>query len=115
MPPVRLRQAFAALRRADAVLGPTRDGGYYLTGLRLPRVGLARLLSGIDWGTPRTFRQTKAKLLEAKLHLRTLPQGYDVDVAADLVRLRQDLGRSLPLQPLRKWFVELDRKDLISR
>jgi rSAM/selenodomain-associated transferase 1 len=115
MPPVRLRQAFAAVRRADAVLGPTRDGGYYLIGLRLPRAGLTRLLSGIDWGTPRTYRQTKAHMVRAKLRLKALAQGYDVDVAADLVCLRQDLGRSPRLQPLRKWFAELDRKDLISR
>jgi glycosyltransferase A (GT-A) superfamily protein (DUF2064 family) len=97
------------------VLGPTRDGGYYLIGLRLPRIGLARLLSGIDWGTPRTYRQTKTRLRAAKLHVKSLPQGYDVDVAADLVRLRRDLGRSQRLQPLRNWFAPLAGEGLAIR
>jgi len=103
--PHRLRQAFAALGRTQAVLGPTRDGGYYLIGLRLPRRGLSRLLSGIDWGTPRTCQQTLARLRVARLEVKTLAQGYDVDVAADLIRLRRDLGRSPRLQPLRDWFA----------
>lgn len=103
----RLRQAFAALRRARAVLGPARDGGYYLLGLRAAPTALPQLFRGIAWGTPRAFQQTLARLRKAGLRAAVLPLGYDVDVAADLVRLRRDLrhDRRAHLQPLRSWFA----------
>ncbi|MFQ5777890.1 MAG: TIGR04282 family arsenosugar biosynthesis glycosyltransferase [Terriglobia bacterium] len=102
----RLHEALAALRRADAVIGPARDGGYYLLGARGRAGGLERILCGIDWGTERAYQQTRARL--RKEHWRTvvLPRGYDVDTARDLNRLRRDVRRSRQahLAPLRDWF-----------
>lgn len=108
LPRRRLQSAFATLNRGEAVLGPARDGGYYLIGLRLPRAGLSRLFRGIDWGTPRAFRQTRARLQAARLRLHLLPPGEDVDTAADLSRLRRRLrhSRSAHLRPLRPWFAQ---------
>jgi len=108
LPRRRLQSAFAALNRAQAVFGPARDGGYYLIGLRLPRAGLSRLFRGIDWGTPHAFQQTRARLQAARLRLRSLPQGYDVDTATDLNRLRRSLrhSRGTHLRPLRHWFAQ---------
>jgi hypothetical protein len=108
LPRRRLQSAFAALGRAEAVLGPARDGGYYLIGLRLPCAGLSRLFRRIDWGTPRAFRQTRARLRAAGLRLRLLPPGDDVDTAADLNRLHRNLHRrrGTHLRPLRHWFAQ---------
>jgi rSAM/selenodomain-associated transferase 1 len=102
-----LQSAFTALDRAEAVLGPARDGGYYLIGLRLPRRGLSRLFRGIAWGTRRTFQQTRARFRTARLRLHLLPPGDDVDTANDLIRLRRDLRRcgGAHLRPLREWFT----------
>lgn len=103
--PRRLRQAFAALQRARAVIGPARDGGYYLIGLRMD-AGLPRIFRGISWGTRHAFRQTLARLRRAGLRTVVLPQGYDVDVPADLKPLRRDLARQrrrAHLGPLRAW------------
>ncbi|MFQ5664263.1 MAG: TIGR04282 family arsenosugar biosynthesis glycosyltransferase [Terriglobia bacterium] len=110
--PQRLRDAFAALRRADAVIGPARDGGYYLIGLRAAPGGAPEMFRGIDWGTRRTFRQTRARLREAGCRVRVLPVGYDVDTAADLRRLGRALRRSCQphLAPLRAWFVRQQRE-----
>ncbi|MGH9778120.1 MAG: TIGR04282 family arsenosugar biosynthesis glycosyltransferase [Candidatus Acidiferrales bacterium] len=103
LPRRRLRDAQAALGRADAVLGPARDGGYYLIGLR--RTGKKRLFDGVAWGTRRAFAQTRQNLLAAGLRVRLLPVGYDVDTAADLRRLAREVKRSWRrhLKPLRRW------------
>lgn len=105
--PRRLQQAFEALARAHAVIGPARDGGYYLVGARaLPNSAAEEMFRGIEWGTPRTLRQTVRRLQKLKRRIRFLPLGYDVDTVADLGRLERDLQRnSQPhLAPLRAWF-----------
>ncbi|MBI4465824.1 MAG: TIGR04282 family arsenosugar biosynthesis glycosyltransferase [Acidobacteria bacterium] len=105
LPPAYLRRAFAALHRVDAVLGPARDGGCYLIGLQPHRVDASHVFSGIAWGTRRVFRQTRARLRKGGNSLLVLPPWDDVDVPADLVRLRRELQRSrrTQLEPLRAW------------
>ena len=99
----RVLDALAALRWADAVLGPARDGGYYLIGLR--RTAKKRLFDGVAWGTRRAFAQTRRNLQAAGLRVRRLPLGYDVDTPADLRRLEREVKRSRQrhLEPLRRW------------
>ena len=103
----RLHEALAALRGADAVIGPARDGGYYLLGARSRAGGLERILRGIDWGSERAYRQTRARLRKERRRTVVLPRGYDVDAARDLRRLRRDVRRSrlAHLAPLRAWFA----------
>jgi len=54
--------AFAALRRNDAVFGPSRDGGYYLVGAsgrtQLPR----GFMDGVRWSGPHALSDTVATL-----------------------------------------------------
>lgn len=113
LPPRRLQHAFAALSRVDAVIGPARDGGYYLIGARSIPGGLPEMFRGIDWGTSRAFRQTLARLRQAGRRTKVLPLGYDVDTGADLRRLRRDVrssARCPHLAPLRAWFSRWPRK-----
>lgn len=107
LPAPRLRQAFAALRRAPAVLGPARDGGYYLIGLRAKKNPSTAVFRGIDWGTSRAFRQQQARLRALGLESKVLSLWHDVDVAADLKRLRRDAARhpAAHLEPLRAWLA----------
>jgi rSAM/selenodomain-associated transferase 1 len=88
LPAAYLRQAFSYLDRADVVLGPNEDGGYYLIGLREPQ---PELFSGIEWSSSRVTLQTldRAKAIGAEVTL--LPSWYDVDIAADLDRLQAEL------------------------
>lgn len=44
-----------ALESADAVLGPSEDGGFYLLGLRRIPEGL---LDGLPWSVAETFERT---------------------------------------------------------
>lgn len=101
----RVLDALAALRRAEAVLGPARDGGYYLIGLRKTEKKTKTLFRRVEWGTRRAFAQTRRNLRAAGLRVRRLPLGYDVDTPADLRRLEREVKRSRQrhLEPLRRW------------
>jgi rSAM/selenodomain-associated transferase 1 len=87
-----LRQAVVRLDEADVVLGPCGDGGYYLIGLKRPQPELFR---DIAWSTAQVTAQTLARAEALGLTVALLPAWYDVDVAADLDRLRGELV-SLP-------------------
>ncbi len=79
--------AFAALRRADVVLGPTTDGGYYLIGLsRL----VPEIFEGIAWSSPSVAAQTRANAHTLGLRLAMLRPGYDLDQLDDVRRFVQD-------------------------
>jgi rSAM/selenodomain-associated transferase 1 len=74
---------------ADAALGPTTDGGYYLVGLRVRARGL---FQNISWSTPLAYEQTASNIKGLGLRLLKLPLWYDVDTTADLFRLRAELS-----------------------
>lgn len=80
-----LEEARNALTRADAVIGPCDDGGFYLLGLRQCPDGL---LSGISWSAPITCAETIAKLKTAGLTVHVLEPWFDVDTPADLQQLQ---------------------------
>ncbi|MGH2587661.1 MAG: TIGR04282 family arsenosugar biosynthesis glycosyltransferase [Dehalococcoidia bacterium] len=86
----RYSEAFAALDGADAVIGPSSDGGYYLlaTARRTPE-----LFEGIAWSTDAVYGQTLAAAEEAGLRIATVASCDDVDTAADLVWLLEELRR----------------------
>jgi rSAM/selenodomain-associated transferase 1 len=53
-----VRAAFRALGRADAVFGPSEDGGYWLVGFGPRRV--ARPFAGVRWSTEHALADTLA-------------------------------------------------------
>jgi len=87
-----LIEAFERLDQADVTLGPCDDGGYYLIGLKRPA---PRLLREVQMSTSTVVRDTLALAAAEKLAVAQLPQWYDVDTAAELQRLRDELA-SLP-------------------
>ncbi|HEX8392086.1 MAG TPA: TIGR04282 family arsenosugar biosynthesis glycosyltransferase [Longimicrobium sp.] len=76
-----LRRAFAALDGADAVIGPARDGGYYLLGLTHPVAGV---FDGVAWSTAEVFDATMRRLRAAGFEPVVLETLRDVDEAQDL-------------------------------
>jgi len=72
----------------SVVLGPSDDGGYYLIGMKRDR---PKLFERVDWSTERVFDQTVERARELKMDVRLLPNEYDVDDAATLRRLRDEL------------------------
>ncbi len=91
-----LDEAFSRLDRADVTLGPGHDGGYYLIGMKRLH---PELFEEIDWSTERVIPQTLARCRGLGLSVHQLPEWYDVDVKADLDRLRRDLEREPRLAP----------------
>jgi len=88
-----LAQAFEELRRKDLVLGPTRDGGYYLIGLRCPNPAL---FANIAWGSEQVLAQTLAAAAEAGVQPALLVGLADVDRPEDLDVLPSALCDQLP-------------------
>jgi rSAM/selenodomain-associated transferase 2/rSAM/selenodomain-associated transferase 1 len=82
-----LREALAALRTHDLVLGPARDGGYYLIGMSRPHPSL---FEQIEWGTATVHRDTLVAAQQAGLSVAPLEPLSDVDLPGDLVALRDD-------------------------
>ena len=85
LPPELLQAAVAALDTYDAVLGPSEDGGFYLLGLRRCPDDL---LAHLPWSTEETLAATLQRLAKFQLKTYLLPTWFDVDVGADLDRLR---------------------------
>ena len=78
-----IQDAFAALAEVDLVLGPARDGGYYLIGLRHPSADLFR---GIAWSTSRVLAETLERAERLGLRAVAWKTLDDLDTPDDLVR-----------------------------
>ncbi len=83
-----IEQAFESLRRNPVVLGPSRDGGYYLVGLAAP---MPDMFLNVEWGTPRVWQQTIACLEREKTPFTELRPWYDIDEIDDLRQLETEL------------------------
>jgi rSAM/selenodomain-associated transferase 1 len=83
-----LLQAFELLKENSAVLGPAKDGGYYLIGLNRPCPGL---FTGRTWSTERVLRETLDELDRNNLTYGLLPVLSDIDTVEDLENFKQDL------------------------
>jgi rSAM/selenodomain-associated transferase 1 len=78
-----IEEGFAALASVDAVIGPARDGGYYLIGFRATTF-LRDTFSGIPWSTEGVLTSTLAILDEKGLKVTVLPTWRDIDTYEDL-------------------------------
>ena len=76
-----LRRAFEALDQHPAVLGPARDGGYYLLGMRAMIPGV---FDGVPWSTDAVLARTLERMRAAGVAPALLPRLADVDEADDL-------------------------------
>lgn len=79
-----LHTAAQAVRRGEAVMGPSADGGFYL--LAVP-VCPAGVLSHLPWSQPTTFEATLARVRSQVGPVTLLPELFDVDDIDDLRRL----------------------------
>jgi rSAM/selenodomain-associated transferase 1 len=93
LPPATIHAAFAGLDDHDLVIGPSVDGGYYLVGMDRPHLAI---FEGITWSTQVVYQQTLQRAAEQRLRVLSLTPWYDVDSAADLRRLWDDLATLPP-------------------
>jgi uncharacterized protein len=83
-----LRRAFEALATHDVVVGPTDDGGYYLVGAKAAHPAL---FEGDAMSTKTALEALVARAGNLQLSVGFTDPFYDVDVAADLIRLAAEL------------------------
>jgi rSAM/selenodomain-associated transferase 1 len=76
-----IENAFKILKEKDVVIGPCRDGGYYLLGMSTLAVDL---FVNIDWSTDRVFNQTIEKTQKNNLSSGILTTLVDIDTQEDI-------------------------------
>jgi glycosyltransferase A (GT-A) superfamily protein (DUF2064 family) len=88
LPTTILQAAFRLLDECDVVVGPTHDGGYYLVGARMSHPGL---FTTDAMGTESALEALLTKARALGLSVRLTDLFYDIDEAADLSRLAEEL------------------------
>lgn len=91
-----IRKALDKLKQCHCVIGPSRDGGYYLLGLSC---FCEEIFKGIQWSSASVFEQTLNCIKRAGLAVDILPAGFDVDTKEDLLFLKEELQRRTPAGP----------------
>jgi rSAM/selenodomain-associated transferase 1 len=114
LPPAILQAAVDAVRRKDCVvLSPALDGGYTLVGLSKPH---ARLFADIPWSTSAVYQLTLDRAKELGLPVANVPGWYDVDDAASLGMLEDEMaGRAPAFSSLRGAEAPTTRRFLRER
>ena len=82
--PAIIRDAFIALQYTDLVIGPARDGGYYLIGMQ---TAYPEVFIDIPWSTSEVFQLTRQRLLDLELNFAVLETCTDIDTLDDAVRV----------------------------
>jgi uncharacterized protein len=99
-----LETAFDVLEACDLVVGPTYDGGYYLVGARASHPGL---FTSDGMGTANALEALLAHARALGLSIHLTDPFYDIDVAADLTQLADELQRMPGKAPrTAKWLSE---------
>jgi rSAM/selenodomain-associated transferase 2/rSAM/selenodomain-associated transferase 1 len=82
-----IQKAFDALKLKNLVLGPAKDGGYYLIGLQKNSLSKAipDLFSGINWGAGDVLEKTIGIAKHSGLSFTLLDVLKDVDHPEDLI------------------------------
>ncbi len=75
-----IENAFSELDKKEVVIGPAKDGGYYLLGLKIES---PFLFKNIDWSKDKVLEQTLAKCNENKMSYSLLETLNDIDEAED--------------------------------
>lgn len=103
-----IAEAEMRLEDVDVVLGPSRDGGYYLVAMRTPH----DIFTDVTMSTPTVLADTRHRIATLGLRMHLLPVSFDVDDAGDLSRLRDELRDAevaAALPATTRWLEKYDR------
>tara|TARA_B110000211_G_C14024959_1_gene529369 strand:+ start:325 stop:924 length:600 start_codon:yes stop_codon:yes gene_type:complete len=76
-----LNNSFLELEKSDSVIGPAKDGGYYLLGLNKM---IPEIFNDMPWSRSSLFEETLKGIESKKLNYKLLPILSDVDYLQDL-------------------------------
>jgi rSAM/selenodomain-associated transferase 1 len=90
------------------VLGPSRDGGYYLVGMNQ---ATPEIFENMVWSHDQVLAQTAARLNALGVSFSMLPTWYDLDGIEDLERLRvsPEMEAGEVMAKTRSYLAELSR------
>lgn len=80
-----IEQGFRELERYDFVIGPAKDGGYYLLGMKVLHPSI---FENKSWSTDSVLKDTLQSIQKLKSSVYLLPVLNDVDTIADLDTLK---------------------------
>jgi rSAM/selenodomain-associated transferase 1 len=83
-----LNEAFHLLKENEVVLGPAKDGGYYLIGMRNY---YKQLFENKQWSTENVLLDTLLDLSKLNISYKLLPTLSDIDEEKDLVNYKNIL------------------------
>ena len=109
-----INEAFNALLKNEAVIGPASDGGYYLIGFKKGSFE-PNIFHDMIWSTKTVFRETMDRLHEASLKVHVLPELTDVDTVDDLKTLMSQVKGPTPEPSRTRSFLEKHRKDILKQ
>ena len=103
LPPSHLADAFTQLESGiDCVFGPADDGGYHLVGVRRG-LDVARVFTGISWGTNRVRQESLSAAQAAGRKTVLIDPWFDVDLFEDLARVVSDARPGVAVRT-RAWY-----------
>lgn len=108
---LRIKQAFTLLGKKDFVVGPLKDGGYYLLGMSKPAV---EIIDGVEFGKGTAYKETLNNIERIGGSVKELDETYDVDYAQDIpIKLRKLIGLEEIISELPDQEIE-DEEDTVS-
>ena len=84
--PAIIESGYSMLQEKKTVIGPAKDGGYYLLGLRIMH---EFIFENKKWSTASVFSQTLAELEQHHLSVGLLPELTDVDTENDWLKSKK--------------------------
>lgn len=113
LPTSLLQAAFELLENCDMVVGPTHDGGFYLVGAKMSH---PTLFNTDSMGTKNALEELLTKARGLGLSVRLTDTFYDIDEAADLSRLTEELRLTPGKAPkTAKWLSEWANADRANK
>lgn len=124
LPAEYIKKSFSSLNKnTSIVIGPSRDGGYYLIAMSnplspmgtdlksVPKGGMggfaSEIFEDIPWSTDTVFKKTLEKAKKAGLLPAFLPEWYDVDETDDLKTLRENMRLHYPAAKTSKFLEKI--------
>jgi rSAM/selenodomain-associated transferase 1 len=94
--------ALTSLEKSEVVIGPAKDGGYYLIGMK-KTIGL--LFEEIEWETGKVFENTLSRIIINNIKSEIISGLYDIDTEEDLKEW-MSVGNELSNNPVRDFVKE---------
>ncbi len=108
-----IAEAFESLASHDAVIGPARDGGYYLIGFQ--KKGFeASIFHDMMWSTPSVCSETMVRLRGRNRTVHVLPRCSDVDTKEDLKTFLKQAEKEEAADSRTLEFLKAERNRIIG-